>query len=49
MLHSRVKSESCVLMVSDSPVIIWPNKDFYAKPEAVTPQTFCEDIHQWIK
>uniref|UniRef100_A0A3Q4MRK4 Ufm1-specific protease 2 n=1 Tax=Neolamprologus brichardi TaxID=32507 RepID=A0A3Q4MRK4_NEOBR len=47
-LRSQVKSESCVLAVSDSPVIIWPNKDAYATPEEITPSTLCEDMHQWI-
>lgn len=39
-LRSKVKSESCVLTVCDSPVIIWPNKSVNAA---------CEDIHQWIQ
>ncbi|XP_026159282.1 ufm1-specific protease 2 [Mastacembelus armatus] len=49
ILRSQVKSESCVLTVCDSPVIIWPNKGVYVTPEAITPNTLCEDIHQWIQ
>ncbi|KAM4583920.1 ufm1-specific protease 2 isoform 2-T2 [Odontesthes bonariensis] len=45
-LRSEVKSESCVLMLCDSPVIIWPNKGVY---EEITPDTPCEDLHQWIQ
>lgn len=48
-LHSQVKSESCVLMVCDSPVIIWLNRGFNATPEEITPNTPCEDIQQWIQ
>ncbi|KAK5865843.1 hypothetical protein PBY51_020082 [Eleginops maclovinus] len=48
-LHSQVKSESCVLTVCESPVIIWPNKGVYVTPEEITPNTLCEDIHQWIQ
>ncbi|KAM7394322.1 hypothetical protein PAMP_021135 [Pampus punctatissimus] len=48
-LRSKVKSESCVLSVCDSPVIIWPNRSVYATPEDITPNTLCEDIHQWIQ
>ncbi|KAM7419322.1 hypothetical protein PAMA_016440 [Pampus argenteus] len=48
-LRSTVKSESCVLSVCDSPVIIWPNGSVYATPEDITPNTPCEDIHQWIQ
>ncbi|XP_069023392.1 ufm1-specific protease 2 [Embiotoca jacksoni] len=48
-LRSQVKSESCVLAVCDSPVIIWPNKGVYATPEEITPTTLCEDVHQWIQ
>uniref|UniRef100_A0A8D0D7J2 Ufm1-specific protease 2 n=1 Tax=Sander lucioperca TaxID=283035 RepID=A0A8D0D7J2_SANLU len=47
-LHSQVKSESCVLTICDSPVIIWPNRGVYATPEEISPNTLCEDIHQWI-
>lgn len=47
-LHSQLKSESCALMVCDSPVIIWPNRDFHATPGEITPNTRCEDVHQWI-
>lgn len=36
-LRSNVKSESCVLTVCDSAVVIWPNKSVNA------------DIHQWIQ
>ncbi|CAK6958496.1 ufm1-specific protease 2 [Scomber scombrus] len=39
-LRSKVKSESCVLTICDSPVIIWPNKSGNAP---------CEDLHQWIQ
>ncbi|XP_059205896.1 ufm1-specific protease 2 isoform X1 [Centropristis striata] len=49
MLLSQVKSESCVLAVCDSPVIIWPKKSVYATPEEITPSTLCEDLHQWIQ
>ncbi|XP_072241138.1 ufm1-specific protease 2 [Leuresthes tenuis] len=45
-LRSEVKSESCVLVLCDSPVIIWPNKGVY---EEITPDTPCEDLHQWIQ
>ncbi|KAI3353156.1 hypothetical protein L3Q82_019706, partial [Scortum barcoo] len=48
-LYSQLKSESCVLTVCDSPVIIWPNKGVYASPEEITPNTLCEDLHQWIQ
>ncbi|KAF3852352.1 hypothetical protein F7725_005707 [Dissostichus mawsoni] len=48
-LHSQVKSESCVLTVCDSSLIIWPNKGVYVTPEEITPNTLCEDIHQWIQ
>lgn len=48
-LHFQVKSESFGFMVSGSPVIIWPNKDFRAIPEQITDQTVCKDIHQWIQ
>ncbi|KAF3687717.1 Ufm1-specific protease 2 [Channa argus] len=48
-LRSKVKSESCVLTVCDSPVIIWPNKGFYVTPEEISPSTLCEDLHQWIQ
>ncbi|XP_029291641.1 ufm1-specific protease 2 [Cottoperca gobio] len=48
-LHSQVKSESCVLTVCDSPVIIWPNRGVYVTPEDITPNTLCDDIHQWIQ
>lgn len=48
-LHSQAKSKSCVFMVTGSPVIIWPNKDFHAIPEQITAQTVCKDIHQWIQ
>ncbi|XP_070837166.1 ufm1-specific protease 2 [Chaetodon trifascialis] len=48
-LRSQVKSESCVLMVCDSPVIIWPNGGVHVTPEEISPDTKCEDIHQWIQ
>lgn len=48
-LRSQVKSDSCVLTLCDSPVIIWPNKKFHATPEEVTPNTLCEDLQQWIQ
>lgn len=48
-LRSQVKSESCVFTVCDSPVFIWPNKGVYVTPEEITPNTPCEDIHQWIQ
>ncbi|XP_034044476.1 ufm1-specific protease 2 [Thalassophryne amazonica] len=48
-LRSQVKSDSCVFAVCDSPVFIWPNKGVCAAPEEVTPDTPCEDLHQWIK
>lgn len=48
-LRSQVKSESCVFTVCDSPVIIWPNKGVTATPEEITPNTLCEDMHQWIQ
>uniref|UniRef100_A0A3Q4AVQ7 Ufm1-specific protease 2 n=1 Tax=Mola mola TaxID=94237 RepID=A0A3Q4AVQ7_MOLML len=48
-LKSQVESESCVLMVCDSPVFIWPNRGCYATPEEITPETLCKDIHQWIE
>lgn len=47
-LHSQLKSESCALMVCDSPVIVWPNRDFHATPAEIMPNTLCEDVHQWI-
>lgn len=48
-LRSQVKSESCVLTICDSPVVIWPNKDVTITPEEITPNTLCEDVHQWIQ
>uniref|UniRef100_A0A4W6C3P3 Ufm1-specific protease 2 n=1 Tax=Lates calcarifer TaxID=8187 RepID=A0A4W6C3P3_LATCA len=48
-LRSQVKSESCVLTVCDSPVVIWPNKGVKATPDEITPDTLCEEIHQWIQ
>ncbi|XP_041789637.1 ufm1-specific protease 2 [Chelmon rostratus] len=48
-LRSQVRSESCVLTVCDSPVIIWPNRGVHATPEEMTPNTPCEDVHQWIQ
>eukprot|EP00066_Takifugu_rubripes_P010507 XP_003978397.1 PREDICTED: ufm1-specific protease 2 [Takifugu rubripes] len=48
-LHSQVNTESCVFVVTGSPIIIWPNKDFQTIPEEITPQTLCKDIHQWIQ
>ncbi|XP_071382390.1 ufm1-specific protease 2 [Centroberyx affinis] len=48
-LRSQVKSDSFVLTVCESPVIIWPNRGAYATPEEITPDTLCEDIQQWIK
>uniref|UniRef100_A0A8D3A673 Ufm1-specific protease 2 n=1 Tax=Scophthalmus maximus TaxID=52904 RepID=A0A8D3A673_SCOMX len=49
ILRTQVKSESCVLAVCDSPVVIWPNKGANATPQEITPDTLCEDIHQWIQ
>lgn len=46
VLRLQVKSESCVLAVSDSAVLIWPNKGVF---EEITPDTPCEDIFQWIQ
>ncbi|XP_041641436.1 ufm1-specific protease 2 [Cheilinus undulatus] len=48
-LNSQVKSESLVLTVCNSPVYIWPNQEFRATPKDVTPDTPCEDLHQWIQ
>ncbi|XP_029018133.1 ufm1-specific protease 2 [Betta splendens] len=48
-LRSKVKSESCVLTVCDSPVVIWPNKGVFVTPEEITPSALCEDIQQWIQ
>lgn len=48
MLHSQVKSESCVLTLCDSPVTIWPNGGFCVTPDGITPNTLCEDLHKWI-
>ncbi|XP_037328916.2 ufm1-specific protease 2 [Pungitius pungitius] len=48
-LQSQVKSESCVLTVCDSPVIIWPNKGVFITPEEITPNAPCEDILKWIQ
>ncbi|XP_047431072.1 ufm1-specific protease 2 [Mugil cephalus] len=48
-LRSQVKSDSCVLAVCNSPVIIWPNKRIFATPQEITPDTLCEDVHQWIQ
>ncbi|XP_061586423.1 ufm1-specific protease 2 [Cololabis saira] len=45
-LRSQVKSESCVLAVCNSSVIIWPNKAVYGE---ITPDTTCEDLCQWIQ
>ncbi|XP_040891207.1 ufm1-specific protease 2 [Toxotes jaculatrix] len=48
-LRSQVKSESCIFTVCDSPVIIWPNKGVSAIPGEITPNTLCEEIHQWVQ
>lgn len=48
-LRSQVKSDSCVLTLCNSPVIIWPNKELHATPEEVTPNTLCEALRQWIQ
>ncbi|XP_029910765.1 ufm1-specific protease 2 isoform X1 [Myripristis murdjan] len=52
-LRSRVKSESLVFTVCDSPVVVWPNRGkqetLYASPEEITPNTLCKDLQQWIK
>uniref|UniRef100_A0A3Q2TTA8 Ufm1-specific protease 2 n=1 Tax=Fundulus heteroclitus TaxID=8078 RepID=A0A3Q2TTA8_FUNHE len=45
-LRLQVKSESCVLAVCDSPVLIWPNKCVF---EEITPDTPCEDVFQLIQ
>ncbi|XP_076004319.1 ufm1-specific protease 2 [Genypterus blacodes] len=48
-LRSQVKSESFVLAVCNSAVIIWPNKGVHAIPEEISPDTLCEDLQRWIK
>ncbi|XP_068616188.1 ufm1-specific protease 2-like, partial [Brachionichthys hirsutus] len=48
-LHSQVKSESCVLAVCNSPVVIWPNRGVCATPEEITPDTSCEELKQWMQ
>ncbi|XP_032420176.1 ufm1-specific protease 2 [Xiphophorus hellerii] len=45
-LRLQVKSESCVLAVCNSPVLIWPNKSVF---EEITPDSPCEDILQFIQ
>ncbi|KAM4594923.1 ufm1-specific protease 2 [Fundulus diaphanus] len=45
-LRLQVKSESCVLAVCDSPVLIWPNKCVF---EEITPDTPCEEVFQLIQ
>ncbi|XP_061129508.1 ufm1-specific protease 2 isoform X3 [Syngnathus typhle] len=48
-LRSQVKSESCILRVQDSPVIIWPNKHVHVTPKEITANTPCDDLHKWIQ
>lgn len=48
-LRSHVNSESCVLRVQDSPVIIWPNKGVRVTPSEITASTMCEELHKWIQ
>ncbi|XP_054635615.1 ufm1-specific protease 2 [Dunckerocampus dactyliophorus] len=48
-LRSHVNSESCVLRVRDSPVIIWPNQSVHVTPKELSPSTLCEALHQWIQ
>ncbi|XP_061839970.1 ufm1-specific protease 2 [Nerophis lumbriciformis] len=48
-LRSNVNSESCVLRVRDSPVIIWPYKSVHVTPKDISPDTLCEELHQWIQ
>ncbi|XP_061627714.1 ufm1-specific protease 2 isoform X1 [Phyllopteryx taeniolatus] len=48
-LRSHVNSESCVLRVRDSPVVIWPNKCVHVTPKEITPSTPCEELHKWIQ
>ncbi|XP_067105885.1 ufm1-specific protease 2 [Osmerus mordax] len=43
-LCSKVKSDSLVLNVCNSPVFIWPNKDVFAKSENITANTSCMDL-----
>uniref|UniRef100_A0A3B3VK71 Ufm1-specific protease 2 n=1 Tax=Poecilia latipinna TaxID=48699 RepID=A0A3B3VK71_9TELE len=45
-LRLQVKSESCVLAVCNSPVLIWPNKSVF---EEITPDAPFEDIFQFIQ
>ncbi|XP_077460543.1 ufm1-specific protease 2 [Stigmatopora argus] len=47
-LRSHVKSDSCVLKVQDSPVIIWPNKSAHMTPKEITASTLFEELHKWI-
>ncbi|XP_057699543.1 ufm1-specific protease 2 isoform X2 [Corythoichthys intestinalis] len=48
-LRSHVKSDSCVLKVQDSPIIIWPNKSVHVTPKEITASTLCEELHKWIQ
>nr|XP_057942186.1 ufm1-specific protease 2 [Doryrhamphus excisus] len=48
-LRSHVNSESCVLRVRDSPIIIWPNQNGHVTPKELSPSTLCDALHQWIQ
>lgn len=49
-LRRKVRSDSLVLTVPGSPVIIWPNvKDVSATPEELTPTSTCEDLQRCMK
>ncbi|XP_076870267.1 ufm1-specific protease 2 isoform X2 [Brachyhypopomus gauderio] len=48
-LRSKVTSESLVLVVSSSSVLLWPNKGLQTTVEGLTQDTPCRDIQQYIE
>ncbi|KAJ8001239.1 hypothetical protein DPEC_G00192270 [Dallia pectoralis] len=48
-LCSKVKSESLVFSVCNSPVFIWPNKAGRATPECLSQNSPCKDLQQFIR
>lgn len=49
VLHSRISSESLVLMVCNSPILLWPNKMFHSTLENVNEKMVCRDVQQHIQ
>ncbi|KAG5848317.1 hypothetical protein ANANG_G00097210 [Anguilla anguilla] len=48
-LCCKVRSESLVLCVRNSPLLIWPNKGVLVIPDEVKESTPCKDIQQHIQ